>query len=182
MRQKKKTEALIQSRIKENEVLLASKQAAIEAVKSAQAKIDSELEIQKATSAEVEKQIARKKSLVLKDEYIAKCLQQLALRKREIMPLGPASYFVDAAFGMKFLLKETFLVSSYVKTQIREQSAAIRKHQNDVLARVQPRFVKCRSLLSNGMSSFVRSFGVNVKLTAPKPPSQATKNGPQFSS
>ena len=163
---KKKTEDLLQSRIIENEILLASKKAAIKEVKAAQAKINSELEIQKVATVKVERQIARKKSLITREEYIAKCLQQLALRKRESMPSGAASYFANATFGMKFLLKETFLVSSYVKTQIREQSAFVRQRKGDVLARVIPGADACKSLVLYGprvllKSSFVRNFVVN---------------------
>jgi len=168
---KNKTEELIQSRIEENEVLLASKKAAIEEVQAAEAKINSELEIQKAAAAEVEKQITRKKALMIKEEYIAKCLQELILRKGEIMPLGPASYFVNATFGMKFLLKETFLASSYVKTQIREQSASVRQSKDNVLDRV-PGINLCKSLVLNGpkllMSSFIRNFGTSLNPTSSK--------------
>ena len=166
LEEKKKTEDLLQSRIIENEILLASKKAAIKEVKAAQAKINSELEIQKVATVKVERQIARKKSLITREEYIAKCLQQLALRKRESMPSGAASYFANATFGMKFLLKETFLVSSYVKTQIREQSAFVRQRKGDVLARVIPGADACKSLVLYGprvllKSSFVRNFVVN---------------------
>ena len=82
------------------------------------------------------------------------------------MPSGAASYFANATFGMKFLLKETFLVSSYVKTQIREQSAFVRQRKGDVLARVIPGADACKSLVLYGprvllKSSFVRNFVVN---------------------
>jgi len=168
---KNKTEELIQSRIEENEVLLASKKAAIEEVHAAEAEMNSELEIQEAAAAEVEKQIKRKKALIIKEEYIAKCLQELILRKKEIMPLGPASYFVNATFGMKFLLKETFLASSYDKTQIREQSASVRQRKDNVLARV-PGIDVCKSLVLNGpkllMSSFLRNFSTSLYPTSSK--------------
>lgn len=165
---KHKTEALLQSHIEENEVLLVSKHAAIESVKAAQADLEAELESQKNSAAALEKQIARKLSLITKEEYVAKSLQQFSLRKREIMPSGAASFVVDAVFGVQFrasfgiksILKETHLVSNYIKTQIREQSETVRQRRNDVLALVP---ALPAVIVSTGPRSLVdrlRSFGV----------------------
>ena len=167
---KKKTEELIQSRIVENEILLASKKAAIEEVEAAQDEINTQLEIQKSTVAEVENQIARKKSLIPKEEYVAKCLQELVLRRGKIMPPGPFSYFANATYGMKFLLKETFLATNYVKTQIREESASNRQRKDNIVVRI-PGLDACKSIVYAPkllVSGFIRKFGVNIKSAAPK--------------
>jgi len=173
----KKTEASIQSHLKEEETLLASKQAAIESVKEAHATMEVELKNQKNTTSALENQIARKESLVTKEEYVAKCLQRVSSHKREVMPAGAFSYFVSAYFGMqfradfsiKFLLKETHLVSTFIKTQIREQSAAVRQRRDEALALVPavpvPSLDLCRTVVSKGPQSLLarlRSFGVNV--------------------
>lgn len=183
LQETKNTEALIQSCVEENENLLAKKTAAIDSVKNAQANLESELEREKKVAVSLEKQIAKKKTLITREEYVARCLQQLAMRKREFLPSGPASYVVNAVlgiqfsaqFGMKSILKETHMVSNFIKTQLREQSAAVRQRRNEVLALVPavhvprvptlPSLGACKSIVSAGPQSLVarlRSFGVKV--------------------
>eukprot|EP00536_Pseudo-nitzschia_multiseries_P009754 jgi/Psemu1/67121/estExt_Genemark1.C_2820014 len=138
------TEALIQAHIKEQEAMLLSKEATIESVKTAQAKLEAELVAKKDASAALEKQITRKKSLLTKEEYIAKCLQQMVLQRRDTVPSGPTRFFLNAFFGMQYsanfgiksILKETHLVSNFIKTQIRERSETARQRRNDELALV----------------------------------------------
>ena len=191
------TEALIQSHVKEEQCLLAEKQAAIEGMKEARVILETELENQKKTTSAIENQIVKKKNLITKEEYVAKCLHQMSLHKRELMPPGAVSYFVNAYLGMqftanngmKFLLKETHLVSNFIKTHFREQSAAIRKRRDEALA-IVPRAIRqrrdealaivpsipavtvpalnvCKTVVTKGPRSLLarlRSYGVNVDL------------------
>lgn len=191
----KETETLIQSDIKKEEALRAFKHAAIESVKEARATLEAELKTQRFTTVALENQIARKRSLITKEAYVAKCLQHMSLHKREFMPPGAISYFVNAYFGMqhtadsgmKFLLKETHLASDFVKTHIREQSAAVRKkvskRRDEVLALVPavsvPGLGICKTVVSKGPRSLMArlmSFGVNVDLF-PKGYSGSTSPG-----
>lgn len=138
------TEALLESKVENEQSLLDKKQAAIDGVKEARQILETELENQKKATSALENQIVKKKNLITKEEYVAKCLQHLSLHKREFMPPGAASYFVNAYFGMQFransgmklLLKETHLVSNFIKTHLREHSVAIRKRRDAALALV----------------------------------------------
>ena len=138
----KETEAKIRSHLKEKEDLLAQKQAAINGIVEARKTVEVELKKEEKTTNALENQIAKKKFLITKEEYVAKCLHKMALHKRENLPPGAVAHFVDAWFGvqyradcsMKFLLKETSLVSKYFKTQIREQKAAICRRRDEALA------------------------------------------------
>ena len=138
----KETEAKIRSHLKEKEDLLAQKQAAINGIVEARKTVEVELKKEEKTTNALENQIAKKKFLITKEEYVAKCLHKMALHKRENLPPGAVAHFVDAWFGvqyradcsMKFLLKETSLVSKYFKTQIREQKAAIYRRRDEALA------------------------------------------------
>lgn len=122
LERKKKVEASIQSRTEENERLLTMERKLVEELKASQAERESQVVIQKATVEEAEQRLARKESLVKREEYIAKCLERFASRKRDFMATGASSYFVHATVNMKFLLKEAFLVSGYEKAHIREHS------------------------------------------------------------
>ena len=138
----KETEAKIRSHLKEKEDLLAQKQAAINGIVESRKTVEVELKKEEKTTNALENQIAKKKFLITKEEYVAKCLHKMALHKRENLPPGAVAHFVDAWFGvqyradcsMKFLLKETSLVSKYFKTQIREQKAAIYRRRDEALA------------------------------------------------
>lgn len=188
IKKQKETEAKIQTHLKDEIALLSSKQAAIDGIKAARATMENELKNQKKTTAALEKTIARKEALIPKEEYVAKRLQQLSLHKREIMPPGAVSYFVSSYFGMQyransgmnFLLKETHLVSNFIKTQLREQTAAIRKRRDEALALVPavPSVTlpslnlgktvdMCKTVVTKGPRSLMarlKSFGVNVDL------------------
>lgn len=150
-------------------VLLKAKENAIAEVKAAQDKIYAELENQKAAAAEVENEIARKKTLLTKEEYITKCLQKLALEKRKLMPNGPVSYFFNATFGMKFLLKETFLASNYVKTHIRnERKTNPKKGVGGILTQA-PGLDVCKTIFLTPkllMSGLAQSLGLDFTATS----------------
>lgn len=188
LQEQKDTEAIIKAHLKEEEDLLASKRAAVDGVKEARITMEAELKHEKDTSAALERQIARKKSLITREEYVAKCLQHLSMHKREFMPPGAISYFVNAYFGveykayssMNFIVKETNLASNFVKTHIREQYKAVQRRRDESLASVAAAVRKRRdnalalvpampkiSLPSVGPRSLVarlKSYGVNVDL------------------
>jgi len=138
------TEEVIKTHLKEEEDLLAAKRAAVDGVKEARITIEAELTHEKDTSAALERQIAWKKSLITKEEYVAKCLQHLSMHKREFMPPGAISYFVNSYFDMEyrahssmnFIIKETNLASNFVKTHIREQYKAVQRRRDESLAAV----------------------------------------------
>jgi hypothetical protein len=155
----KETEAVIRSHLKEEETLLASKQAAVEGAKEARITIEKELKIQKDTTTALEQQIVRKESLITKEEYVAKCLKHLSMHKREFMPPGAISYFVNSYFGveykahssMNFIIRETNLASNFVKTHIREQYTAVQRRRDESLASVSAAVRKRRDLVSTAV-------------------------------